>query len=160
MKHLISHRFVAFSSLALALGVALLPATAQARGPEKALKRPHAGTYEKQVTKTPGHTTSTEKATRANGKTATRTIDSQRTDTGRTTHGETTGFNGKTATYDSTRTKTENGFTREVEATGPNGRTATKDITVTKEGNTTTRTVTRDVTPKPDSAPTPETATP
>ena len=143
------HRIASFSILALALGVALAPATAQARGAHAVPKRPRAGAYEKQVTRTPGHYNSTEKATRANGKTATRTIDSQRTDTGRTTQGAVSGFNGKTATYDSTRTKTENGFTREVEATGPNGRTATKDITVAKEGDTTTRTVTRDVTPKP-----------
>src|SRR6185312_587460 len=63
---------------------------------------------------TTGNITGSSHTTLADGKTASSTMSSEKTATGRTTTGERTGFNGKTSTYDSTKTKTDDGFTRDV----------------------------------------------
>lgn len=98
---------------------------------------------------TTGNITGSSHTTLANGKTASSSLSSQKTDTGRTTTGERTGFNGKTSTYNSTKTKTADGFTRDLTKTGPNGGTLQKDITVSKQGGTVDRTVTTTKTPPP-----------
>ena len=158
--------------------ISLLPVDALARERSTHAAGPRNGTVDREVTRKPGKVdksttftspkgkVSTRESTRskdsetgtvtgasstnlANGKTASSSFTSEKTDTGRTTTGEHTGFNGKTSTYDSTRTNTDNGFTRDVTKTGPNGGTLEKDITVSKEGNTVTRTETTTKTPPP-----------
>jgi hypothetical protein len=96
---------------------------------------------------TTGNITGSSHTTLANGKTASSSMSSQKTDTGRTTTGERTGVNGMPSTYNSTKTKTDDGFTRDVTKTGPNGGTSQKDITVSKQDGTVDRTVTTTKTP-------------
>ena len=101
--------------------------------------------------KSTGTVTGSAKTTLANGKTASSNFTSVKTDTGRTTTGQITGFNGKVSNYQSTTTRTANGFKREAVTTGPNGGTVTKDVDVTHEDGTTTRTAT--VTANPPAKP-------
>jgi hypothetical protein len=95
----------------------------------------------RQADRATGTVTGSAKTTLANGKSASSSYTSVKTDTGRTTTGQATGFNGKTATYNSTSTKTADGFTREATTTGPNGGSVTKDVDVTKQDGSVTRTV-------------------
>jgi hypothetical protein len=88
-----------------------------------------------------------ESAQLPNGKTATRTLTTEKTDTGRTTTAQATGFNGKTATFNSTRTNTAEGYTRQVTATGSNGASLSKQIDVSRENGTVSRNVTETITP-------------
>jgi len=174
---LISPSSTAFLFAATAL-VFLCPANGSARERSGHANAPRNGTVDREVTRTPGKVdrsttytspqgkVSTRESTRtkdaatgtingsssttlANGKTADSRFTSEKTDTGRTTTGERTGFNGKTSGYSSTRTNTTDGFTREVTKTGPKGATLEKDIAVTKDGNTVTRTETTTKTPAP-----------
>ena len=96
-----------------------------------------------------GNVTGSSHTTLADGKTASSTLTSDKTATGRTTTVDRTGFNGKTSTDVTTQTKTADGFTRDSTKTGPNGGTVEKDVTVTKQGDTTNRTVTTTKTPPP-----------
>lgn len=141
------HRLVSASALALAVGFALTPCDAHARSRSTKAQGPRGGTAQRDVTRTPGNLAVAGSATLPNGKTATRTLNSQKTETGRATSVRATGFNGATATYDSATTKTNTGFNRTATATGPQGATATKEVSVTTQGGTTTRTVTTTATP-------------
>jgi len=149
MKKQPLNRFLAATAVVfIALG-SLLPVEAQARGRSTTVTGARGTVYNRQVSKTPGKISTAESVTLPNGQTASRSVNSQKTDTGRTTSAQATGLNGQTATYDSTRTKTDTGFIREATATGPQGATATKQVNVTKQDGTVTRTVTTTTTPKP-----------
>ncbi len=141
MKNKILNRLLATTTLALITVVSLAPVEAHARGRSTTVNGSRGGTYNRQVNKSKGNVSASATATTPNGKTATSSLTSQKTETGRTTSAQATGFNGKTATYDSTRTKTENGYTREASAEGPNGGTVEKQVNVAKENGTVTRTV-------------------
>jgi len=134
----------AFVALALSL---LVPLEASARGASTTRTGRNGGVYARQVSQTPGNFSASGSATLPNGKSASRSVTSQATDTGRTTSATATGFNGKTATYDSTSTKTDTGHTRSAEAVGPNGGTVSKEVDVSKQDGVTTRTVTTAATP-------------
>lgn len=137
-----------FSAAGLAAAAFLTLATlSAARTRSTTVFGPRGGVYQRQVSHTPGHLSASGSATLPNGKTATRNVTSDRTDTGRTTSAQVTGFNGKTATYNSTRTNTANGYTRQATATGPNGGAATKTVDVSQQNGTITRSVTTTVTP-------------
>ncbi len=142
MKTKILNRMPVSTMIAIAALVCLTPIEAQARGRSTTVKGPRGGTYQRQVNRTPGNISASSAATLPNGKTATRSLSSQKTATGRTTSAQATGFNGKTATYDSTRTKTETGYVRQANATGRNGGTSSKQVSVSKENGTITRNVT------------------
>lgn len=142
-----SPRFAAPAAALLTL-VVLAPA-AHARGRSTVVHGGRGAVYQRHVNKVPGSFNASGSVTRPDGRTASRSIASQKTDTGRTTSARATGFNGKTAAYDSTRVRTENGFERQMNATGPNGATAAKHVSVAKEGDTVTRSVTRTTTPPP-----------
>ncbi len=171
-------RFFTLSAFVFSTLVSLAPLDGLARERSGRFTGARNGTVDRNVTRTPGKVdtsttytspkgkVSTREATRtrdaatgtingssqttlANGKTASGEFTSEKTDTGRTTTGDRTGFNGKTSTYESTRTNNDNGFTRDVTRTGPNGGTLEKDITVSKDGNTVTRTETTTKTPPP-----------
>jgi len=178
MKNHPRSSFVPVFVFAAATFISLLPVDALARERSTHGTGPRNGTVDREVTRKPGKVdksttytspkgkistreserskdaatgtgTGSSSTNLANGKTASSSFTSEKTDTGRTTTGERTGFNGKTSTYDSTRTNTDNGFTRDVTKTGPNGGALEKDITVSKEGNTVTRTETTTKTPPP-----------
>ncbi|MBL9211535.1 MAG: hypothetical protein JNL92_13780 [Opitutaceae bacterium] len=149
MKTHTAHRLLRSVSL-LALTAALFaPVSALARERTKTVQGSRGGTFQRQVTQTPGNLSASSSATLPNGKTASGNLTSQRTDTGRTTSAQATGFNGKTATYESTSTRTENGFTRQAEATGPKGGEAQKQVTVTRENGVVTRSATTTTSPRP-----------
>lgn len=139
-------RILATTALALA-ALSLVPADAHARGRSTSVHGARGGYYQRQVSRTPGHLSASRSATLPDGRTAGRSVDSQRTDTGRTTSARATGFDGRTATYDATRTRTDTGYQRQVNATGPNGATASKQVDVSNQNGTVTRTVTRTATP-------------
>lgn len=149
MKISSTQRFItAFSAAVIILG-ASLPAVALARTRSTHATGSKGGTYQREVKKSPGSYASSSTATLPNGKTATGSLTSEKTDTGRTTSAQRTDFNGKTSSYDSTRTKTDTGYVRQAEADGKNGGTASKNVVVSKQGNTVTRTATTQVTPPP-----------
>jgi hypothetical protein len=149
MKNPTLNRFLAATAVAfIALG-SLLPVEAQARSRSTTITGARGTVYNRQVNKTPGKVSAAESVTLPNGQTASRSVNSQKTDTGRTTSAQATGLNGQTATYDSTRTKTDTGYNREATVTGPQGASATKQVDVTKQDGTITRTVTSTTTPKP-----------
>jgi hypothetical protein len=180
MKNKNSSRSLAAAATALIAFGLLSPLAAQARERSTQTTGPRGGTLDTQVTRTPGNfakastytspsgKVSTRNAARtynpatgaasgsasttlANGKTASSSFSSVKTDTGRSTTGQATGFNGQTSTYDSTKTNTANGFTRVATLTGPNGGTITKDVDVTKQDGSVTRTATVTKTPPPKS---------
>ena len=139
---------LATSAAIVALGLSMLvPLEAQARGSSITRTGRNGGVYTRQVSQTPGNFSASRSATLPSGKSASRSVSSQATDTGRTTSATATGFNGKTATYNSTSTKTDTGHTRSAEAVGRNGATASKEVNVSKQDAVTTRTVTTAVTP-------------
>jgi hypothetical protein len=125
----------------VALG-ALSPIEAQARGRSTTVHGARGGIYQRQVSHTPGRFTASQSATLPNGKAASRSLSTQKTDTGRTTSAQAVGFNGKSATYDSTRNRTETGYTRNATAVGPNGATASKQVNVSTQDGNVSRTVT------------------
>jgi hypothetical protein len=91
-------------------------------------------THERTWNKDTGTRTSSRSATRPNGKTATWNKESQKTDTGRTAHGEGTNFRGQEVNMDRTVTKNGDG-TRSVDSTWTNettGKSVNIDKTVTK----------------------------
>jgi hypothetical protein len=162
---------------ATAILTVLLAPEAQARTRKSSHSGPR-GTRESQVDRTPGSVnksstftnnqgqTTAHTATRTadpksgtvsasasttlpDGRTASRTLESQRTETGRTTTGTATGFNGKTATIDSTTTRTGSDYNRDTTVTGPNGGKKETTVDVARQDGTTTRTVTRTATPAP-----------
>jgi hypothetical protein len=127
--------------------IALIPLTASAREHSTTVYGRRGGIYGRNVTHSPGYTSVNESAQLPNGKTATRTLTTEKTDTGRTTTAQATGFNGKTATFNSTRTNTAEGYTRQVTATGSNGASLSKQIDVSRENGTVSRNVTETITP-------------
>ncbi|WP_414662573.1 hypothetical protein [Horticoccus sp. 23ND18S-11] len=159
------------------LGLATVAAAPlHARGRNVAGNGPKGGTYQREIERSAGTVTKNATATNAagqtvtrnqtrtvdraegtvtgsatttlpGGKTATSTVQSEKTETGRTTTAQATGPNGGTATYESTSTRTETGFTREAVAAGPKGGSATKDVTVSKEAGVIKRTVAGTKTP-------------
>jgi hypothetical protein len=94
-----------------------------------------------------GSATASASTTLPDGRTASRTLQSERTDTGRSTTGTATGFNGKTATIDSTTTRTDSGHERQTTVTGPKGGTEVTNVEVSRKDGATTKTVSRTVTP-------------
>ena len=141
-------RFLFPAAAALAALAALTPLEAQARSGSRIVQGPHGGTHVGQFSRTPGNFSASASTTLPGGRTAGRSVTSQKTDTGRATNAQATGFNGKTATYSSTRTDNANGYTREISAAGPNGATAAKQVTVAKQDDgTVTRTVSTTATP-------------
>jgi hypothetical protein len=176
MNNKMSFPSLATTALALIAFSLLSPVAAEARERSSQTTGPRGGTLDRDVDRTAGEVdksatytspsgkVSTRNATRttdratgkvtgsatttlANGKTASSSFTSVKTDTGRSTTAQATGFNGKTSTYDSTKTKTADGFTRVATATGPNGGTVTKDVDVSKQDGTVTRTATITKTP-------------
>lgn len=146
MKNKMPARFLATAAVAL-VALSLAPLEAQARGRATVVHGARGRTYERQVHRSPGSFSASESVTLRNGKTATRSINRQRTDTGSTTSASATGFNGRTRTYDSTTTRTDSGRVREATATGPNGGTVAKDVVVTNQDGVHTRSVTVTRTP-------------
>jgi hypothetical protein len=167
-------RFVSVACMA-ALSMVLCANDAQARTRKSTHTGPK-GTAQSQVDRSPGNVkksstftgqngqTTTHEANRTtdlktgsvnasasttlpDGRTASRSLQSERTDTGRSTTGTATGFNGKTATIDSTTTRTDSGHNRQTTVTGPNGGKQVTTVDVTRQDGTTTRTVDRAVTP-------------
>lgn len=142
MKNKSSHRFLTTTATALFAVGLLSPAAAHARGRSTTISGARGGVYHRQITQTPGNVSAASSATLPNGKTATRTLASGKTETGHTTSARVTGFNGKTATFDSTATKTDTGYTRQASSGGPDGATATKHVNVSRENGIVARTVT------------------
>ncbi|ACB75586.1 hypothetical protein [Opitutus terrae] len=146
-----------FSSLSqAAAGIAMLgallaivPTEAQARSRTTVVHGSRGAVYQRQVEHVPGRLNASGAVTRPDGRTASRSFSTQKTNAGRVTSARATGFNGKTATYDSSRVRTANGYERQATATGPNGATASKHVSVAREGDTVTRTVTHTNTPPP-----------
>jgi hypothetical protein len=149
MNNYTLQRLLALSGLALAFGTAVAPVTAYARGRSTVVNGPRGGNYQRQATHSPGNLSASESVTLPNGKSANRSVTSQRTDTGRTTSAQATRLNGQSATYASTATRTDTGFTRQATATGANGGTVSKQVTVSNQEGVVSRTVTTDVVPKP-----------
>lgn len=149
MKPFSSLSRVAAGAAALGALVAMVPTQVQARGRTTVVHGSRGVVYQRHVEHVPGSVNASGSVTRPDGRTASRSFSTQKTDTGRVTSARATGFNGKTATYDASRMRTANGFERQVNATGPNGATASKHVSVAREGDTVTRTVTRTSTPPP-----------
>lgn len=143
--HSLKCSFTAMAAALVAIGC-LTPVEAHARGRSKTVEGPRGGVYQRQISRTPGNLQASGSATLPNGKSATRSLSRQKTDTGRTTSARAAGFNGKSATYDSTTTRTDTGHTRQVNATGPTGATAAKQINVSKQDGVVTRSVEKTVT--------------
>lgn len=142
--------FVSLTSATALLAVAFaLPVDVLARGRSTTVYGARGGTFQRQVNHTPGNFSASGSARLADGRSASRSFTTQRTDTGRTTGGRVTGFNGKTGTYDSTRTRTDTGYTRQVNVAGPNGGTGSKKVDVSRQNGTVTRTVAATHTPAP-----------
>ena len=179
MNHHVSSRLFATSALALVAFGLLSPVT-HARERSREATGPRGGTLDTEITRTPGSVqksstytspagrVSTRSAQRsydrstgtvtgsatthlANGQSASSSFTSVKTDTGRSTTGQVTGFNGQKSTYDSTLTKTSDGYTRDATLTGPKGGSVTKDVDVTKQDGTVTKTVTVSRNPPPKS---------
>lgn len=108
---------------------------------------PRGGVYHQQVSRGCGSFGYSDSFTRPNGQTASRSMNTQVTDTGRATHAQATGYNGRTATYNSTRVDNPDGYTRQVDKAGPNGGTLSKQVVVTDTNGTVTRSVTTTKTP-------------
>lgn len=142
-----SFRHLSFFLAASVVASLLAPATAEARGRNVTVQGTRGGMYQRQISKTPGHYSTNRSATLPDGRTASRSFDTQRTDTGRTTTARATSLQGQTATYDSSRTRTDTGYVRDVAITGPDGGNATKQVNVSKHGGTVTRTVSTSATP-------------
>jgi hypothetical protein len=146
MKNFLRIRSLSAAAVMLATGFALTPA-AHASGRSIVVHGPQGGVYQRQINRTPGNFSASGTATLPGGRTASRSFATQRTDTGRTTTAQATGFNGRSATCASTFTRTDNGYTRQATATGPAGGTASKQVTVTHVDGAVTRTVTTSATP-------------
>jgi hypothetical protein len=147
MKNRTLNRLITVAAVAVVAFGALSPIEAQARGRSKTVHGARGGSYQRQVNHMPGHLTASKSATLPNGKTASRSLSTQKTDTGRSTSAQAIGFNGKSATYESTRSRTENGYTRHATAVGPNGATASKQVNVSSQDGNVSRTVTTTKTP-------------
>lgn len=142
--------FVSLTSAAALLAVAFaLPVDVQARSRSTTVQGARGGTFQRQVNHTPGNFSASGSARLADGRSASRSFSSQKTDTGRTTSARATGPNGKTASYDSTRVRTDTGYTRQVNVAGPNGGTGSKQVDVSRQNGTVTRTVNAAHTPAP-----------
>lgn len=142
--------FVSLASATALLAVAFaLPVDVLARGRSTTVHGARGGTFQRQVNHTPGNLSASGAARLADGRSASRSFATQRTETGRSTSGRVTGFNGKTGSYDSTRTRTDTGYTRQVNLAGPNGATGSKQVDVSRQNGTVTRTVSATHIPAP-----------
>jgi hypothetical protein len=120
--HPILHRLLMRSALLLAMGATLAPITVHARGRSAVVHGPRGGQYQRQASHSPGNFSASESVMLPSGRSANRSVTSQRTDTG---------------------------FTRQVTATGAHGGTASKQVAISTQDGTVSRTVTTAVVPKP-----------
>lgn len=120
----------------------LLSSLAEAGSRSVTAYGPRGGVYRQQTTRGGGNYSFSDSFTRPNGQTASRSLNSQATDSGRTTQAQATGYNGRSASYSSTRVDNPNGYTRQVDKAGPNGGTLSKQVVVTDTNGTVTRSVT------------------
>ena len=159
---------LAFAALALALAGSLSPLQARTRttrapGPQGSAERQTVRqqgdvsrtttwtnaqgqtgthTYQRDVDSVTRSAAIDASTTLPDGRSASRHLDSVKTETGRSATGTLTGFNGNSGTINSTTTRTENGFTRDTVVTGANGRTATTEVDFARQDGTATRVVT------------------